>query len=150
MPADLRQRMRYPQTIFAIQAAMFSTYHMTKPDVFYNKEDQWEVPAIGAQGGEKRMEPYYAVMRLPGEQQAEFIQMLPFTPRQKDNLAAWMVARSDGDHYGQLRRVPVPQAEAGLRPAPDRRAHQSGPGDLAADHAVEPAGLARSSRARCS
>jgi len=102
MPAGLRQRMRYPQTIFAIQAAMFSTYHMDRPDVFYNREDQWEVPAIGAQGGEKRMEPYYAVMRLPGEQHAEYIQMLPFTPRQKDNLAAWMVSRSDGAGYGKL------------------------------------------------
>ena len=102
MPAGLRQRMRYPQAIFAIQAAMFSTYHMDRPDVFYNREDQWEVPAIGAAGGEKRMEPYYAVMRLPGEQKAEYIQMLPFTPRQKDNLAAWMVSRSDGDQYGKL------------------------------------------------
>ena len=103
MPAGLRERMRYPQTIFAIQAALFSTYHMDRPDVFYNKEDQWEVPAIGAAGGEQqRMEPYYAVMRLPGEEKAEFIQMLPFTPRQKDNLAAWMVSRSDGDRYGDL------------------------------------------------
>ncbi len=102
MPAGLRGRMRYPQTIFAIQAAMFSTYHMDRPDVFYNKEDQWEVPAIGTPGGEKRMEPYYAVMRLPGENKAEYIQMLPFTPRQKDNLAAWMVSRSDGDRYGDL------------------------------------------------
>ncbi len=102
MPAGLRERMRYPQTIFAIQASLFSTYHMDRPDVFYNKEDQWEVPAIGAAGGEQRMEPYYAVMRLPGEQKAEFIQMLPFTPRQKDNLAAWMVSRSDGDRYGDL------------------------------------------------
>ncbi len=102
MPAGLRQRMRYPQTIFAIQAAMFSTYHMDRPDVFYNKEDQWEVPAIGTPGGEQRMEPYYAIMRLPGEAKAEYIQMLPFTPRQKDNLAAWMVSRSDGDRYGDL------------------------------------------------
>jgi uncharacterized membrane protein (UPF0182 family) len=102
MPEGLRTRMRYPQTIFAIQAAMFSTYHMDNPAVFYNKEDQWEVPAIGAEGQSQRMEPYYTIMRLPGERNAEYIQMLPFTPRQKDNLAAWLVARSDGDHYGQL------------------------------------------------
>jgi len=75
---------------------------MDRPDVFYNKEDQWEVPAIGTPGGEQRMEPYYAIMRLPGETRAEYIQMLPFTPRQKDNLAAWMVSRSDGDRYGDL------------------------------------------------
>jgi uncharacterized membrane protein (UPF0182 family) len=102
MPKGLRTRMRYPQGIFAIQAAMFSTYHMDNPAVFYNKEDQWEVPAISAAEQPQRMEPYYTLMRLPGESRAEYIQMLPFTPRQKDNLAAWMVARSDGDAYGRL------------------------------------------------
>jgi uncharacterized membrane protein (UPF0182 family) len=82
---------------------MFSTYHMNNPSVFYNKEDQWEVPAIGTVAqAQQHMEPYYSIMRLPGELKAEFIQMLPFTPRQKDNLAAWMVARSDGDAYGRL------------------------------------------------
>jgi uncharacterized membrane protein (UPF0182 family) len=107
MPAGLRQRMRYPQQIFTLQAAMFSTYHMDRPDAFYNKEDQWEVASIPVPGGNNltrpvRMEPYYSLMRLPGETRAEYIQMLPFTPRQKENLAAWMVSRSDGDHYGQL------------------------------------------------
>jgi uncharacterized membrane protein (UPF0182 family) len=77
---------------------------MDNPAVFYNKEDQWEVPTvgIGTQTQQQRMEPYYSIMRLPGETRAEFIQMLPFTPRQKDNLAAWMVARSDGERYGKL------------------------------------------------
>ena len=74
-----------------------------------------------AAGQPQRMEPYYTIMKLPGEHEAEFIQMLPFTPRQKDNLAAWMVARSDGEHYGQLHGLPVPQAEGRLRAAPDRR-----------------------------
>jgi uncharacterized membrane protein (UPF0182 family) len=110
MPEDLRTRLRYPETIFAIQASVFATFHMTNPAVFYNKEDQWEVPAIDDQGGQAvRMQPYYTIMKLPGEQQAEFIQMLPFTPRQKDNLAAWMVARSDGDRYGQLEVFQVPK-----------------------------------------
>jgi len=69
----------------------------------YNKEDQWEVPAIDDSAGQPvRMQPYYTIMKLPQEAGAEFIQMLPFTPRQKDNLAAWMVARSDGEHYGKL------------------------------------------------
>ena len=75
---------------------------MTNPAVFYNKEDQWEVPSIDRGREPVRMEPYYTIMRLPGETRAEFIQMLPFTPRRRDNLASWMVARSDGDHYGQL------------------------------------------------
>lgn len=103
MPPDLRTRLRYPEAIFSVQAAVFATYHMTNPAVFYNKEDQWEVPAIDDPGGQPvRMQPYYTIMKLPGEAGAEFIQMLPFTPRQKDNLAAWMVARSDGEHYGKL------------------------------------------------
>ncbi len=102
MPEDLRQRLRYPQTIFSIQAAMFATFHMTNPAVFYNREDQWEVPSFDVKGQSERMEPYYTMMKLPGESGPEYIQMLPFTPRQKDNLAAWMAARSDGEHYGRL------------------------------------------------
>ncbi len=102
MPEGLRSRLRYPRTIFTLQAAMFATYHMRNPAVFYNKEDQWEVPAIDRGGQAERMEPYYTIMTLPGQESAEFIAMLPFTPRQKDNLAAWLVARSDGENYGRL------------------------------------------------
>ena len=102
MPEDLRRRLKYPQTIFSIQAAMFATFHMTNPAVFYNREDQWEVPSFDVKGQAERMEPYYTMMKLPGESGPEYIQMLPFTPRQKDNLAAWMAARSDGEHYGRL------------------------------------------------
>jgi uncharacterized membrane protein (UPF0182 family) len=102
MPEDLRTRLRYPQLIFSLQAAMFATFHMQSPAVFYNREDQWEIPAFDVGGQAHRMEPYYTIMKLPGEQGAEYIQMLPYTPRQKDNLASWMVARSDGEHYGRL------------------------------------------------
>jgi uncharacterized membrane protein (UPF0182 family) len=103
MPAGLRERMRYPQDIFSVQTAVYATYHMQNPAVFYNREDQWEVPALDVRGGQPDlMEPYYTIMKLPGERDVEFIQMLPFTPRQKDNLAAWMVARSDGANYGRL------------------------------------------------
>ena len=102
MPAGLRERLRYPQGIFQLQSTMFSVFHMTNPAVFYNKEDQWEVPSIDEEGRDAPMEPYYTIMKLPGETGAEYIQMLPYTPRQKDNLAAWMVARSDGEHYGKL------------------------------------------------
>jgi len=109
MPEDLRTRLRYPQGIFALQTAMFATFHMTSPSTFYNREDQWEVPSIEL--GEKAMQmaPYYTIMKLPGESGPEFIQMLPYTPRQKDNLAAWMVARSDGDNYGQLMVFQLPK-----------------------------------------
>ncbi len=103
MPANLRSHVRYPEEIFKVQAAAFATFHMTNPQVFYNKEDQWQVPVIdGDSTTAAPMQPYYTIMRLPGETDTEFIQMLPFTPRLKDNLAAWMVARSDGEHYGRL------------------------------------------------
>jgi uncharacterized membrane protein (UPF0182 family) len=109
MPAGLRAHVRYPEDIFNIQAAVFATYHMTQPDVFYNREDQWEVPTIEAGREAQAMQPYYTIMRLPGEPEAEFIQMLPFTPRRRDNLAAWLVARSDGEHYGRLRVFAFPK-----------------------------------------
>jgi uncharacterized protein len=109
MPADLKKHVRYPEDIFKIQAAIFATYHMTNPQVFYNKEDQWQVPVLDTERNAAPMQPYYTIMRLPGEKQNEFIQMLPFTPRAKDNLSAWMVARSDGEHYGRLLAFQFPK-----------------------------------------
>ena len=109
MPAGLRRHVRYPEGIFALQANVYSTYHMTSPAVFYNKEDQWEVPTIDSGGQAVRMSPYYTIMKLPGETDAEFIQMLPFTPRRRDNLASWLVARSDGAQYGQLMAFEFPK-----------------------------------------
>ena len=105
MPASLRSHVRYPEGIFALQSSMFATFHMTNPSVFYNREDDWEVPVID----NEQMEPYYTIMRLPGEADAEFIQMLPFTPRGRNNLAAWMVARSDGDNYGKMLAFQFPK-----------------------------------------
>ena len=98
MSENLRRHIRYPEGLFSLQTLIYSTYHMTNPAVFYNREDQWDVPVVDGE----QMQPYYTIMRLPGEPRAEFIQMLPFTPRGKNNLAAWMVARSDGDQYGKM------------------------------------------------
>ena len=109
MPPGLQRHVRYPEGIFQMQAAVYSTYHMANPAVFYNKEDQWEVPSIDSANERTRMEPYYTIMRLPGEARAEFIQMLPFTPRNRDNLASWLVARSDVEHYGQLLAFAFPK-----------------------------------------
>jgi uncharacterized membrane protein (UPF0182 family) len=109
MPAGIRAHVRYPEDIFALQAGVYATYHMTQSAVFYNREDQWEVPTIETGREAQAMQPYYTIMRLPGEREPEFIQMLPFTPRRKDNLAAWLVARSDGDHYGKLRVFQFPK-----------------------------------------
>ena len=116
MPEDMRTRMRYPEGIFALQAATYSTYHMTNPDVFYNKEDLWEIPTITTDPQPEVMQPYYTIMRLPGEEAAEFIQMLPFTPARKDNLASWMVARSDGEHYGRMRVFQFPKQKVVFGP----------------------------------
>ena len=102
MPADLRAHVRYPEDIFRLQTLIYSVYHMTDPQVFYNKEDQWEIPVIGSVDAARVMAPYYTIMRLPRGEQEEFILMLPYTPRGKDNLSAWIVARSDGEHYGEL------------------------------------------------
>lgn len=107
MPKNLRVHLRYPQDIFTLQTAMYMTYHMNNPQVFYNKEDQWEVPAVAVEGeGEKgdaeRMAPRHLIMKLPNQKQEEYILMLPFTPKRKDNLSAWMVARNDGENYGKL------------------------------------------------
>src|SRR5688572_32073964 len=81
---------------------MYATFHMTNPATLYNREDQWEIPPISLAERAQPMQPYYTMMRLPGEKSVEYIQMLPYTPRQKDNLAAWIAARSDGENYGQL------------------------------------------------
>jgi uncharacterized membrane protein (UPF0182 family) len=103
LPAGLKAHLRYPEDIFRIQTFIYAVYHMDNPQIFYNKEDLWEIPTLGAAaGGERPMAPYYTIMRLPQEKREEFILMLPFTPGRKDNLSAWMVARSDGEHYGQL------------------------------------------------
>jgi uncharacterized membrane protein (UPF0182 family) len=98
MPNDLRRHIRYPRALLQIQAQMFKTFHMTDPAVFYNKEDLWEVPSYR----QKIMDPYYLITRLPGHQAEEFILLLPFTPSKRDNLAAWMAARCDGENYGKV------------------------------------------------
>lgn len=105
MPEDLRRHVRYPHQFLQVQAALFASYHMTDPKVFYNKENLWEIPALG----EQRMEPYYTIMKLPGEQKEEYILLLPFTPSKRDNLAAWLTARCDGPNYGKLLAYTFPR-----------------------------------------
>jgi hypothetical protein len=102
MPADIRRHIRYPGDLFRIQAALHSTYHMVQPEAFYHREDQWQIPE--AQQAKSAANPFmrHIILRLPGEKSPEFIYMTPFTPQGKDNLAAWMVARMDGEHYGKL------------------------------------------------
>jgi uncharacterized membrane protein (UPF0182 family) len=98
MPEDLRAHIRYPQMFLQIQASMFAAYHMTDPKVFYNKENLWEIPTFN----QKPMEPYYTIMKLPGGKQEEYILLLPYVPAKRDNLAAWLAARCDGENYGKI------------------------------------------------
>jgi uncharacterized membrane protein (UPF0182 family) len=102
MPADLRAHLRYPEALFRVQSDMYATYHMDEPQMFYHREDQWEKPVLSQQGATRDSFLRHIIMRLPGEPKEEFIFMVPFTPRGKDNLASWMVARNDGENYGQL------------------------------------------------
>jgi len=108
MPKELASHLRYPEDIFTLQTAIYTTYHMDDPQIFYNKEDQWEVPVVAQENSTQTesdtsaMNPRHMIMKLPGEKKEEFILMLPFTPRAKDNLSAWMVARNDGKQYGKL------------------------------------------------
>jgi uncharacterized membrane protein (UPF0182 family) len=104
MPADLRAHVRYPEVLFSAQAEIYRTYHMLDPQTFYNKEDLWDLArhASGQNGGSEPVTPTYIVAALPGETQAEFLLMTPFTPRGKDNLIGLMAARCDGDRLGQI------------------------------------------------
>ena len=102
MPTVIRDHLRYPQDFFETQAQMFLKYHMIDSQVFYNEEDLWETPMEVVEGDSVPMEPYYVMMRLPGEEREEFVLIFPFTPYGKPNLAGWMAARNDGEHYGHL------------------------------------------------
>src|SRR6202034_3512622 len=103
MPAGLRAHVRYPELLLQVQAAVFGLYHMTDPDVFYNREDLWTVATeIGStEQRQQVMEPNFVLMTLPGERSTEFIGILPFTPANRNNLIGWIAGRSDGEHYGQ-------------------------------------------------
>ncbi|WRH69066.1 MAG: UPF0182 family protein [Planktothrix sp. GU0601_MAG3] len=102
MPIALRKHIRYPVDLFSVQSQHLLTYHMSDPIVFYNREDLWRVPAEIYASKQQPMEPYYLIMRLPMEKSEEFMLMLPFTPASRNNLVAWLAARSDLEHYGSL------------------------------------------------
>ena len=106
MPADLQRHIRYPEDLFRIQAQQYRAYHMSAPEVFYNREDLWQFPRepTGPDGNTTgtRMAPYYMIMRLPEESRAEFFLMLPMSPSQRENMIAWLAARCDPPDYGKL------------------------------------------------
>jgi uncharacterized membrane protein (UPF0182 family) len=104
MPSGLRAHARYPETLFRIQAEIYRTYHMLDPQSFYNKEDLWDLArrSTGQTEGTDTVTPTYIMATLPGETKAEFLLLLPFTPRNKDNLIGLMVARCDGANLGDI------------------------------------------------
>ncbi len=104
MPADLRAHARYPEILFRAQAEIYRTYHMLDPQAFYNKEDVWDIARyVSGQNAQREpMAPTYVVASLPAQDKPEFMLLLPFTPRTKDNLIGLMVGRCDGDNLGDL------------------------------------------------
>jgi uncharacterized membrane protein (UPF0182 family) len=117
MPAALRSHLRYPVDFFKLQSERLMTYHMTDPQVFYNREDQWQI-ANEIYGDEARpVEPYYLITSLPVVPFEEFILLLPYTPSQRTNLIAWLAARSDGENYGRLLLYTFPKERLVYGPA---------------------------------
>ena len=110
MPAHLAAHVRYPELMFSIQALVYATYHVEDTQVFYNREDLWTVAQQGrSQAGSDEIEPYFVLLRFPGEEDVEFVSILPFTPSNRNNLIGWMAARSDGEQYGKLRAYQFPK-----------------------------------------
>jgi uncharacterized protein len=114
----LWRHFRYPEDMFRVQAELFRTYHIPEADEFYTREDAWDIPpdaafvqnqaAAGTGEGERPMRPYYLLMRLPGEPEEEFMLIQPYNPARRPNLIAWLAARSDGEHYGELKAYLMP------------------------------------------
>ncbi len=111
MPSALLSHIRYPPDFSLIQSNQLLTYHMTDPQVFYNREDQWRAPNEIYANEEQVVEPYYLIMKLPGEDAGEFVLLRPFTPAQRNNLVAWLAARSDGEQYGRQLLYQFPKQE---------------------------------------
>lgn len=113
IPADLKEHLRYPETIFRIQAEIYRTYHMTDPEAFFNKEDVWDLARSqnGSTGKPEPGSPTYVMAALPNGEAAEFLLLTTFAPRNKDNLIGLMVARCDGDHLGELVFLQLPKQQ---------------------------------------
>ena len=109
LSTDLKSHLRYPEDMFGIQAAEYETFHMTDPQVFYNREDLWVAPQEKYDGAVAAMEPYYILMKLPGSQQLEYLMMTPFTPQKRDNMIAWLAARCDFPDYGKMLFYELPK-----------------------------------------
>jgi uncharacterized protein len=117
---DLKAHFRYPEDQFDVQSDVFATYHMTDPLVFFNKEDQWEIPEnpnpATDEAGDAELPSRYLLAQLPGETEAEFVLTRPFTPRSRPNMISFLVGRSDPDQYGEIRALQFPRQQTVLGP----------------------------------
>lgn len=109
LSADLKTHLRYPEDLFSIQADQYRTFHMTDPQVYYNREDLWVLPQEKYAGKVASMQPYYILMKLPGSDQLEYLLMTPFTPQKRDNMISWMAARCDFPEYGKTLFYQLPK-----------------------------------------
>jgi uncharacterized protein len=109
LSADLKRHLRYPEDIFSVQADQYRTFHMTDPQVFYNREDLWTAPMEKYAGQAQPMRPYYILAKLPGSSQLEYLLMTPFTPQNRANMISWMAARSDFPEYGEMLFYQLPK-----------------------------------------
>ncbi len=111
---SLTKHLRYPETFFSIQSTMLKNFHMKNPSVFYNKEDSWDIAKELFEEKPQNVAPYYTILKIPGEDKPEFVLMIPFTPASsatntRNNMVAWMAARMDGEHYGELLLYKLPK-----------------------------------------
>ena len=102
VPEDVQAHFRYPEVLFKVQAKMYGTYHMSNLEVFYNREDYWQFPTEKYFNKDIEMNPYYVTMKLDESESEEFVLMMPYTPKKRQNMISWMGVRNDGDHYGEM------------------------------------------------
>ena len=118
MPQDLRTHLRYPEMLFEVQSQLYRSYHMTDARTFYNKEDLWDIPnEVLGQSGQSVVQPYYVIMRLPGEDRVEFVMIRPFTPANKPNAVAFFAGRSDEPNRGKLVVYAFPKSKQVFGPS---------------------------------
>lgn len=117
MPEHVREHLRYPLDLFSVQAEVYRLYHIQDPRVFFIGEDTWNIPTEKFRQQEQTVEPYYVIMQLPGEHTEEFVLILPFTPRNRQNTVAWMAGRSDGEALGTLKAFRFPTDDLVFGPA---------------------------------
>jgi uncharacterized membrane protein (UPF0182 family) len=117
MPESLQAHIRYPKDLFRVQTQQYLKYHMTDSQVFYNQEDLWAIPMEVFDTAEQPIEPYYVILSLPDEEDTEFLLIEPYTPAGKDNMIAWLAARSDAPNYGELVAYELPKQELAFGPS---------------------------------